>query len=723
MRARFVFSSLVAVPFLLLAAGPTTRGDPAVSARDPSAADSAGVIRIQGIPLSPEPLDTVFVVGERPVRALALRRQSTIASVLDVDRVRGPAESAPDLLERCVGLSVRRYGGPGAMATISIRGADPGQVEVFLDRTPLRTASQGLVDLSAVDLSQIESVEIYRSAAPPDLGGEASSSAIRLVTRSGGARRARVRLSTGSYGTREIEGWSAGSWRGQRYFVSASRFTTRGDFRYFNDNGTAVETGDDAWLHWTNGDARRENLLARLTLALPRGLDFDVSTQRAARDQGVPGTSRQPTHQVRSTSLTWLHRGELSAEGALRPALYGYVETTDRSYRDPLRELHVTGTPRQVDQAQWRRGAGLQLRHAWPAPWPVLGTHRLEALGELRREVLRKLPLPGRPEEDRRRRDARLLSFGDEAELLRGRLGLSAFYRWERGVDNFTGADPWQPFAARPEHIARAQGPRLGLRVTLGAGHTLKANWAHQARFPTFSELFGYAGTVQGNAALRPEIGTRRDMGWIWEPDRRVLGLRWRAEGAYYQSELEQMIVMVTVSDRETRPQNLDRARIRGAELSLTLDELPAVAGVRPALAGNLHWQDARDEGASPVYHGKQLTYHPPLQAHVRCDLTRGPVQLTAGAHYRAAAYWGRSNLPQFRGPAQWSGDAALRCAVPRVPLVAALRVENLSDAHIEDVRGYPLPGRSWYLEMTWSNGAPTGANAIPAVATAPEEE
>jgi iron complex outermembrane receptor protein len=183
------------------------------------------------------------------------------------------------------------------------------------------------------------------------------------------------------------------------------------------------------------------------------------------------------------------------------------------------------------------------------------------------------------------------------------------------------------------------------------------------------------------------------------------------------------MIVMVTVSDRETRPQNLDRARIRGAELSLTLDDLPLPGDVRSSLAGNLHWQDARDEGASPIYRDKQLTYHPPLQANVRCDLVRGTVQLTGAASYRAASYWGRSNLPQFRSLAQWNEDASLRCAVPHSPLIAALRVENLSDARVEDVRGFPLPGRSWFVEITWSAGAATGTDAGPAAGTTREKE
>jgi outer membrane receptor protein involved in Fe transport len=405
---------------------------------------------------------------------------------------------------------------------------------------------------------------------------------------------------------------------------------------------------------------------------------------------------------VRLETRTWLHRAELGAgpgwASPWRPALYGFLELTDRHYRDPLRELHLTGTPRQVDQEQTRRGAGLHLRRPWTAPLPALGTHRLEALGELRREELRTPPLPGRPEEDRRRRAARLLSVGDNAELLRGRLGLAAFYRWERNGDNFTGADPWRPFAARPDHAATAQGPSLGARFSPGADHAIKLNWAHQARFPTFSELFGYAGTIQGNAVLQPESGTRGDLGWTWTPQRARLGLLWRSECVLYQNDLERMIVLVTVSDRETRPQNLDRARVRGAEASLGVD----VRSVGLSLTGYMHWQDARDRGASPVYRGRQLTYRPPRQAYLRGDLTRGPWQLIAAAQYRAASYWGRSNLPQFRSPPQWTEDLTLRYRLARAGLSVALRVENLRDRRLEDVRGHPLPGRSWFLEIEW---------------------
>jgi iron complex outermembrane receptor protein len=698
-----------------------------------------------------------------------LARHSAFATLIEVDAARGPAEDAGDLLERSAGLTVRRYGGPGSLATISIRGANPGEIEVFLDRTPLRTASQSVVDLSVLDLAQIEYVEIYRSTPPTDLGGEVAGSAIRLVTRSGGARSVVFRADAGSYGTGKVEALATGAWKGHRYFLSASRFRTDGDFLYFNDNGTEHETSDDAWLHWSNGDATRDALFGKINLALPFETGLEWSSQLSKRDQGIPGTSHLPTEAVRLTSESALHRAEISAgphfHQSLHANLYGFVERADNLYEDPLREMGITGTPREVDQRFEREGIGLAAQWQWLTPSYVLGGHSCELLIERRDEDLRNLPPPGRPEEDHRQRRSRLLSLGDNWDSLDGRLRVSAFYRWEESRDNFNGANPWRPFSSQPEHTSTAQGPRIGARITLGKGHSIKANLAHQARFPTFTELFGYGGTIQGNATLEPETGRRWDAGWIWKPAAPLPGgMQLWTEHVYYESRLDQMIVFITISNRETKPLNLDQARIRGYEATVTMDHLPLVrdltflssleglivgllgkrSGDTPASetaatsdsatasasaaapgssaasssaatpgssAGTAHdasltfhlaWQDARDEGASPIYHGKQLTYHPPLQSNVRLDLIQQRWRMSYTARYQAGSFWGRSNLPEFETADQWRHDLLIRCHLKQQKVIASLRIENLLDSELEDVRGYPLPGRSWFggLEM-----------------------
>ncbi|MCK4412257.1 MAG: TonB-dependent receptor [Candidatus Eisenbacteria sp.] len=691
----------------------------------------------------PVPLDTIHVVGRRPTRVELLARESAFVTRIEVAAARRPFEGVAELLDRSVGVQVTRYGGPGAMATLSIRGANPGEVEIFLDRTPLRSATQGVVDLSALDLSQVAAVEIYRSAPPSDLGGRTAGSAVRLVTHEPAGPHFALRASSGSYGTREFSQILSGAFDRHHYFVSLSHFRTDGDFRYFNDNATAYETSDDAWLRWTNGDAARQTLFAKLALAPARGLHLDLATDISTRDQGLPGTTHQPTERVRLQTKSRRHRVELATDGRghrdLDLRLYGFDETTDRSYRDPLRELDLLGVPSRVDQDQTRRGGGLHLCWTTMSASPWIGAHSFECLGEWGAERLQRVSLPGRPTDDRRERRSRLLSIGDHWDPLNGRVRVSAFHRWDRTSDNFTGSDPYRPFAARPEHTATVSGPRLGLRVTLDPCNTLKANYARQARFPTFTELFGYEGAMLSNPDLQPETGWRADLGWIWTPFGAASGMRLRVEQVYYESRLDDMIVFVLVSSRETKPFNLDRAHIRGYELSIELDQLPGLrdldllpaierwarrrlaAGATTAAAStpsrtaaaltlHLDWQDARDEGASPVYHGKQLPYHPPAEAQAQLDLTQGRWEIDYALQYRAGAFWGRSNLSFFETPAQWRHDLALRCRVARA-LRLGLRIENLLGAEIEDLRGYPLPERSWYGEVEWHPLA--GANEM----------
>lgn len=691
----------------------------------PAAGDSLGrfpePLDPRSVRFWPTPMDTIFVTGRRPTRREVLARESVFASLLPVDEIRGAGAGVEDLLERAVGVQVQRYGGPGSTATVSLRGADPGQVEVFLDRTPLRSASRSVVDLGLLDIGQLQAIEVYRSAPPADLGGAATGAALRLVTPAAGRPGARLRCGAGSYGTREAAAQASGALSASaRYLFSFSRFASAGDFRYHDDNGTPHEDGDDRWRQWSNGETERLSLWGRFTFDLPAERALDASTLYARRTQGIPGGQGRPTQRARLETSSLMQRVEARVPrlpDALEARLHGFAEGREHLYKDPDRELGLVGSPRLVQQEERRRGGGLHLRWIRSGAHRWRGSHAAELLLEGGREQLRQEPPPGRPTEDLRLRSSRLLSIGDTWDAWSGALRLGAFYRWQEMTDNYTGADPYRPFASRAEHHAHLAGPRLGVRVTLGRDHALKANYAHQGRFPSFAELFGYEGLVRGNPALGPEQGWRADLGWSWAREGGPRAASWRVEPALYQSELEEMIVFVLVSNRETKPFNLDRARIRGAEVDLSVERPPLlqalaerlVRGDPPALTLALHAtiQDARDRGASPVYRGKQLTYHPPLQAHGRLEVAWRDWRGAYSAQYRSASYWSRSNLPEFQSEEQWRHDLELRRALGRSGLAAALRIENLTDAWLEDVRGYPLPGRSWFVEIDWALSAP----------------
>jgi outer membrane cobalamin receptor len=647
---------------------------------------------------APAIVDTTHIITKRLDRIDRLRLQTSFVTYIDVASLRGPNMRLGDLLAKTTGLQVRSYGGPGSMSTVSVRGINPGRVEIYIDNVPLRSAAAGAVDLSSIDLANIESIEIYRSAPPEALGGEAAGAAIRLRTRSGGERHFTAHFSGGSFGTYTAETTLAGHLADTDFYLSAAHFESNGDFDYFYNNGTEHNPADDQTLSWSNGDLSRQSLFGKLNYSLTEHLRLSLSSQAWWSDQGVPGTSRRPTEKTQQVKHGHLEYLEINF---LQPWYYpvelnlnGFAGREDRHFKDPLRELGITGARTQVDHELDRRGGSIGGSISGFA-LPRLGWHRFELLADTRHEQFDNIPPPGGAAEDKRRRTAGTLSAGDRVEFFDDRLHLDLFYRWERGENNYHGHNPWRPFVAVPTHITEYQGPRLGLRWSLGTETTFKANYATDARYPTFTELFGYEGTIQGNPNLVPEQGERWDIGGSWHPLRGINGVPVRLDVAYYQSRLEEMIVFITVSDRETKPVNLDQAAIKGAELNLTatLIQLPRF---ELELTTYLDWQETRDEGASPIYHGNELTYHPRWRGGGRLTLACDKWSLRHSASYRGSVYWGRSNLPEYQNDGFWDHELLLRWR-SREELTLSLRFANLFNQELEDIRGYPQPGRALY--------------------------
>jgi len=664
------------------------------------------------LPLASDEIDSPIAVSETtlvvapPLSQLErLQLGSGFASHIDVATSRGPLENTGDLLSRVTGVMIRHYGGPGSTSTLSIRGLNPGHVEVFLDEVPLRSASFGYVNLSSIDLNQIESIDIYRSTAPTNLGGESAGAAVCLKTHSDIDNYATLRINGGSYNTRTMSATANGTVRDISGFLSISRFSTDGNFVHSSNNGTEHNYADDFTAKWPNGRLLRESLLGKLSRGLPGSIKLVASTQFWRTSQGLTGTRNRLTYTAHQYGSGSLHRLDLSSRMpgrySLEGKLYAFAGQDRRHYRDPDRELAVTGTKSWLDQAQDRYGGGVE------ASWGVfsfasLGLHSFDLLAEIRRETLDNITSPGRSNEDRRQRSGQTISVGDRWKLLQGDLHFDLFYRWDEVIDNYHGLNPWLSFTSQPDHKTRFHGPRLGCSYHLGPDVIVKTNWSRAARFPTFSELFGYEGALQGNPELEPELGRHWDIGLLWRPAPAPLGSGFSTELVYYRRKSDQTITYITISDRETKPINLEKASLHGLELTTTISHLPLLRDISLAspvdaeLSVILQWQSTRDEGTSPFYHGKELTYRPRLRTGFFFRLTQGLWGLRYDSFYQGKAYWGQSNLSVYQSKDYWTHDLQIHRRIAALGSIS-LRVENLLDQQFEDIRGYPLPGRSWY--------------------------
>jgi len=152
----------------MLAILATVAGGPADSVGS-SRADSAAVDTAARAALPPDSIAVVLpevrVERERVLRDAQRRAPTAFVTELATGQSNRALESLSDVLAQAAGVHIEQYGGLGAFSTVSLRGAPPGQVSVYLDGAPLTSAAHGVVNLADVPATAIDHVEIYRGFA------------------------------------------------------------------------------------------------------------------------------------------------------------------------------------------------------------------------------------------------------------------------------------------------------------------------------------------------------------------------------------------------------------------------------------------------------------------------------------------------------------------------------------------------------------------------------
>ncbi|PYT37450.1 MAG: hypothetical protein DMF52_02970 [Acidobacteria bacterium] len=197
---------------------------------------------------------------------------------------------------------------------------------------------------------------------------------------------------------------------------------------------------------------------------------------------------------------------------------------------------------------------------------------------------------------------------------------------------------------------------KIGFRLKASEALTVKGNFGRFARLPDFVELFGNQGSVQGNPALMPERGRSLDLGLAASLPRPAGALRSaRVEFTLFETLAEDLIQFIPNSQSTVLAQNFDRARIRGAELTLAL-------GIGKRFNGSLNvtHQAPRDVSGRPT-DGRLLPGRPQNEMTASATLAAGPGRLFYDFTYVGRNFIDPSNTPSEALPARYLHDAGYR--------------------------------------------------------------
>lgn len=141
-------------------------------------------VRGDSVPLT---LDPIVIVGTRVPTAMHEGTDSvSIVTREQIDRM--GAATAIDLFRLIPGLQIDQVGGPGGLSSIYIRGSDPNHVLVLIDGIRVNDPTNsrgGSFDVSNLDPTQIERIEVLRGSASSIYGADAMGGVINIVTRKG----------------------------------------------------------------------------------------------------------------------------------------------------------------------------------------------------------------------------------------------------------------------------------------------------------------------------------------------------------------------------------------------------------------------------------------------------------------------------------------------------------------------------------------------------------
>ncbi|MEN6559230.1 MAG: TonB-dependent receptor [Acidobacteriota bacterium] len=585
---------------------------------------------------------------------------SSLAVVSGEELARTGRTFALDALEDVLGLSTARNGGPGAAASVSIRGANSEHTLFLLDGVELNDPinPSRSYDISHLPLSQVERIEILRGPQGLLYGSDALGGVINIITRAGRGRpRLTLASSTDTLGTAAAEAALSGSGSRTEYSLA-----------FFHERTAGVSAASSSYAGNTEKDGYRDLSLAAHFGYAPRPESRLALTVRAVRDRteldnfGGPGGD-DPNSVERYGSL--LVRGQyrdLARDGRWERTLSLSWVGARRDNDNPIDAAH----PDESDQGLYRSGL---FKLDWQNNLFLRPSHTLTAGLEI-------------GEETGRSRYVSVSAYGPyESSFPSARAGSAGVYlldHWETrdrffltaGVraDRHSRAGASVTFRVAPAYVIPATGTRL--KATIGTG--FKSPSLYQLFAPSTS--FGPV----GNPALRAE----RALGWDAGIEQRLAGSRVLLGLTWFENAFRDLVDF----DYAAGYVNIGRARTRGLEVSA---EAAPAEGAR--LRASYTRLSARDTEA-----GTELLRRPrdKFSAEAGCRLF-GRFDLSAEALWvgrRLDRDYSAYPYPTVALPGYVLLNAVVTAPVgPRLQIF--LRVDNILDARYQTVWGYGSPG------------------------------
>lgn len=598
-----------------------------------------------------------------------------------------------ELLRSCAGMDIRDYG-TGSLITVSLRGIPASGVLILIDGQPLNSIQNGIADLSLIDVSSIERIEIIKGPTSSLYGANGLGGAINIITR-------KEELVHNSQTSVNYECAKEKIPIGEDYYLNFN--IPLGDRFFATINGTKSGYKGER----TNSDLNRFLTGSTINYRSKR-MSIISSFNLTLRDFGVPGPkplidSLHPVPYFGDSTATSKFDRQMERVG-LASFDFNYKLTRNVEFQTKLftnlqrtkyhtKYFYFTEITEDYDYGLFTSGVNTSIFYQFNRGNLLLGL-------DYRRDTLNAKTISGLFGETKWQAVTRNYGLWTSGNLrVRGSLNFNLSLRYDRNTQ-------YGDFLS----------PQLGMVVELFPRLWLKPSLGRAFRAPGFNDLYW---PNAGNTNLKPEIGDACELRLETSPKYNIY-----TAFSVFLRRIKDRIAWLPEEGGLWKPQNINWTRISGGEI-----EVRTKLGndIKVSLDGTyLH---ARQKNKELVYYdyltgemkfeekNRKSAFIPDFTTALKIDL---PINKNLNFNItnsytssRENYYEDWSNLPEVvmntkRLAGFYLLDMSLKYTFLK-SLTLSIGIKNLLDTKFATQFGnsiydydYPMPGRTIFTKLKW---------------------
>lgn len=640
-----------------------------------------GCVSVSVVYAQSEELETITVIAEPEPTTGEVQHSEHTGSYQRIDKPELERQDVNlgDILANETGVQFRQIGGLGALTTVTLRGGSAQQTGVFLDGILLNSAGNSTVDLSLLELLNLESVDIYRGSSPAQLAHANIGGAVNLRTLSATSTKPSTRASVtgGSFKTNRVQFSHRSAYRQWDVVAAASREHSDNGFNFINDNATPLNPNDDRRESRNNAQTTKLNALSRVGLQWSQNTRSDLLIQATGKNLGVPEwLNNEDNIASYDTDAVQLQlTNKFDGLGSWNSALTLFQHNQDNHYLDTLSQVGLGAQ----DTNSNAKTTGVKTY------WEHIGNHGTFSFNATyRKETLVSEDTLTANQNYKTQRQNFLSGVQYALFANNDRLLFTPSLRLQAVSDNYAGISRF----SSDQRSDTVLTPQLGVSYTQSDRLVFRSNVGRFVREPSFSELFGSRGLIVGNENLLAEEGINADVGLTWSPSN-----RYKLNASLFGSWRDELIVLAFDSRGIGRSVNTGKANVFGLEIGneWTISK-------RLSARFNTTYQVTQNFSANRALNNKEIPGEARLSAHAKLQYQIGKTRTWLETNHKSDFFYDQANLLPARG--YWMHNAGIE--FDWQDLSIGLTANNIADVSVEDFNGFSRPGRAYFLSLTY---------------------